>query len=92
MQTTPHQDPVATAAQQILDTGIRDLWYPVAPSWQVRNAPVGIIRLGESIVLWRDGAGKVHALEDRCPHRGMRLSFGFVRGDALNCLYHGWQQ
>ena len=29
--------------------------------------------------------------EDRCPHRGMRLSFGFVRGDALSCLYHGWE-
>ena len=21
----------------------------------------------------------------------MRLSFGFVRGEVLNCLYHGWQ-
>ena len=91
MQTTLQQDPVATAAQQILATGIRDLWYPVAPSWQVRNAPVGITRLGESIVLWRDGAGKVHALEDRCPHRGARLSLGWNLGERVACWYHGIQ-
>ena len=23
------------AAQHLLDTGLRNLWYPVAPSWQV---------------------------------------------------------
>ena len=43
------------------------------------------------IVLWRDEAGASHAWEDRCPHRGMRLSFGFVRGNHIACLYHGWQ-
>jgi len=32
-----------------------------------------------------------HVWEDRCPHRGMKLSFGFVRGDHIACLYHGWQ-
>lgn len=25
-----------------------------------------------------------------CPHRGMRLSLGFIRGDQVACLYHGW--
>ena len=32
-----------------------------------------------------------HVWEDRCPHRGMRLSMGFVRSDRIACLYHGWQ-
>lgn len=27
--------------------------------------------------------------EDRCPHRGMKMSFA-VRGDHIACLYHGW--
>ena len=31
--------------QRILDTGLRNLWHPVAPSWQVGNAPVGVTRL-----------------------------------------------
>lgn len=32
----------------------------------------------------------VQAWGNRCPHRGMRLSYGFVRGDSLACAYHGW--
>ena len=76
-------------ATHILNTGIRNLWYPVAPSWQVRNAPVGITRLGEQIVLWRGADGQVHALEDRCPHRGARLSLGWNLGDRIACWYHG---
>lgn len=76
-------------AQRILNTGIRNLWYPVVPSWQVGNAPIGITRLGEQIALWRDAQGQVHAIEDRCPHRGARLSLGWNLGDRLACWYHG---
>jgi nitrite reductase/ring-hydroxylating ferredoxin subunit len=46
---------------------------------------------GQERVVWRTDDGRVQVWEDRCPHRGMRLSFGFVRGNALNCLYHGWE-
>ena len=46
---------------------------------------------GRERVLWRAAGGRVQLWEDRCPHRGMRLSLGFVRGDGLNCLYHGWE-
>ncbi len=80
---------VETDAQHILATGLRDLWYPVAPSWQVRNAPIGITRLGENLVMWRDAKGSVHALEDRCPHRGARLSLGWNLGERVACWYHG---
>lgn len=46
---------------------------------------------GHELVIWRDAGGAAHVWEDRCPHRGMRLSFGFVRGDHIACLYHGWR-
>ena len=46
---------------------------------------------GTDLALWRSAAGDVHVWGDRCPHRGMRLSQGFVRGEALSCIYHGWQ-
>lgn len=42
------------------------------------------------IAYWRGEDGVVRAWHNRCPHRGMRLSFGFVRGDRLTCIYHGW--
>jgi phenylpropionate dioxygenase-like ring-hydroxylating dioxygenase large terminal subunit len=52
----------------------------VMPAW----TPAG------SIALWRSQSGRASASSDRCPHRGMRLSHGFVRGEALSCIYHGW--
>jgi nitrite reductase/ring-hydroxylating ferredoxin subunit len=45
---------------------------------------------GRPVVVWRGQDGTVRAWTDRCPHRGMRLSFGFVRDNALTCIYHGW--
>lgn len=72
-----------------LRQGLRDLWYPVAASWEVGSAPLGLTRLNEDIVLWRDRDGRLHAIEDRCPHRGARLSMGWNLGDRLACWYHG---
>lgn len=70
--------------------GLKNYWYPVLPSWALTgNAPMGITRLSENIVVWRDKEGTVHALEDRCPHRGARLSLGWNLGDRLACWYHG---
>ncbi|GAB6968177.1 hypothetical protein JCM25156A_22140 [Komagataeibacter kakiaceti JCM 25156] len=51
----------------------------------------GVVLAGRHLALWRDGAGEPHLWEDRCPHRGMRMSLGFVRGNDLACLYHGWR-
>jgi len=45
----------------------------------------------EDIALWRAASGQVHVWGDRCPHRGMRLSHGFVRAETLACIYHGWR-
>lgn len=44
----------------------------------------------QDLVVWRSKSGILSAWENRCPHRGMRLSHGFVRGEALACVYHGW--
>ncbi len=50
-----------------------------------------IIR-GTELAVWRDPDGAVHAWRNQCPHRGMRLSFGFVDGNGrLACRYHGWR-
>jgi nitrite reductase/ring-hydroxylating ferredoxin subunit len=68
------------------------MWIPIALS---RDIPEGVTRAvileGRELVIWRSESGVAQVWEDRCPHRGMRLSFGFVRGETLNCLYHGWQ-
>jgi nitrite reductase/ring-hydroxylating ferredoxin subunit len=67
-------------------------WSPVALSRDLpRGTACGVTVSGAALVLWRGTGGTVHAWEDRCPHRGMRLSFGFVRGDRIACIYHGWE-
>ncbi|UJW74798.1 Rieske (2Fe-2S) protein [Rhizobium sp. SL42] len=67
-------------------------WVPVALSTSIEPATSAGTRIdGVEYVVWRDDEGKPHVWEDRCPHRGMRLSFGFVRGDQIACLYHGWR-
>ncbi|OHV18969.1 Rieske (2Fe-2S) protein [Rhizobium sp. RMa-01] len=66
-------------------------WTPVALSRDLPAATVIPARTASgSIALWRSASGRISASADRCPHRGMRLSHGFVRGEALSCIYHGW--
>lgn len=65
--------------------------YPVGlsrdlPEKRVMRAHVD----GTDLAVWRSQSGSVQAWNNRCPHRGMALSHGFVRGDTLACLYHGW--
>ncbi|MFL0693871.1 MAG: Rieske 2Fe-2S domain-containing protein [Agrobacterium tumefaciens] len=68
------------------------LWIPVALSADIEaGTSAGTLVNGEERVVWRDEKGEIHVWEDRCPHRGMRMSFGFVRGDHIACLYHGWR-
>lgn len=89
MMTTASSARDEAAIDALVNRGVRNFWYPVAPSWMVHGAPTGMTRLGERIVVWRDGEGGVHALEDRCPHRGARLSLGWNLGDRIACWYHG---
>jgi phenylpropionate dioxygenase-like ring-hydroxylating dioxygenase large terminal subunit len=67
-----------------------DHWHPVLCSRALRDKPVGVRLHDQEIVLFRGEEGKIGALEDRCPHRRMRLSLGKVVDRRLQCLYHGW--
>jgi phenylpropionate dioxygenase-like ring-hydroxylating dioxygenase large terminal subunit len=66
-------------------------WYVVALSREVTNKPISVTLWQQAIALYRDSTAKVHALEDRCPHRQVKLSHGQVMGDELECAYHGWR-
>lgn len=42
------------------------------------------------IAVFRSSEGNLFALEDRCPHRGARLSEGLMYEDFIACRDHGW--
>lgn len=79
------------SADDILETGLRNNWYLVCRAGDIGRAPVKLTRLCEDIVLWRDEAGQVRAVEDYCPHRGAPLSLGSVVQGKITCAYHGLQ-
>ena len=60
---------------------IRNQWYVVLESQEVKAKPVGVTRMGEKLVFWRDGQGRVHCLFDKCCHRGAALSAGRCEGE-----------
>ena len=82
----------AGGRQDVRSLGINlNHWYVVARSAEVTNKPLGVTLWGEAIVLYRDADGRIQALEDRCPHRQVKLSEGEVTEGELECIYHGWR-
>ena len=77
-------------AESLLDRGLPGRWYVVAKSGDLPSGAVRAIKaLGRELVVWRGADGQAHCLEDRCPHRGARLSLGEVSDSDLACHYHG---
>ncbi len=70
---------------------IRNQWYVVLESAEVKNEPVGVTRMGEKLVFWRDGDRKICVAADRCPHRGVAFSAGKVSDGHLQCPFHGFE-
>lgn len=69
-----------------------DAWFPLERSVHVQGAQVVKAFLqGQEIALWRAASGTVQAWENRCPHRSVRLTLGFVVENTLVCRYHGWR-
>ena len=75
---------------QAAKAGFRGYWYPVCFSSQVGEKPRAVTLLGERLFVIRDN-GKVFGMKDRCPHRGVPLSYGNKQfPGTVSCVYHGW--
>ena len=48
---------------------IRNCWYVAAFAEDVERKILARTFLNEAVILWRTAAGRVIAMEDRCPHR-----------------------
>lgn len=74
---------------QALDGYVRNTWYPLTWSRDVDRTLRHHRILGEDLVVYRTESGKPVALQETCPHRLAPLSAGRLRGDAVECGYHG---
>jgi vanillate O-demethylase monooxygenase subunit len=68
---------------------VQNRWYPLTWSRDVGRSLIKRKIVGENLVLYRTLDGDVVALRDACPHRLAPLSFGKLKGDAIECGYHG---
>ena len=68
---------------------VRNAWYIAAWSNELDEGPIARKIMGEDLVIFRGGDGKAAALEDRCCHRGVKLSLGQPVEKGIMCGYHG---
>ncbi len=68
---------------------LRNAWYVAALEKEITAELYPTTLLKQDVVLYRNTAGDVVALEDSCPHRRLPLSMGRLVGDNVECGYHG---
>src|SRR5918999_4164273 len=71
---------------------MRQFWMAVHRSEDLAPGHAKPIRImSEDYTLYRGESGRAQVFDYRCPHRGALLHLGWVEGDAIRCLYHGWK-
>jgi 5,5'-dehydrodivanillate O-demethylase oxygenase subunit len=75
-----------------MGTLLRRFWQPVALARDVTHARAKPIRImGEDLTIYRGASGRAYLVAGRCAHRGTVLHPGWVEGETIRCVYHGWQ-
>ena len=69
-----------------------NFWYPMATSEELEaDKALKVRALGQDFVVFRDSEGQANCLSNTCTHRGGSLAGGKIKGDCIQCPYHGWQ-
>jgi nitrite reductase/ring-hydroxylating ferredoxin subunit len=67
-------------------------WYAVAWAKVLKPGQILPIQIWhEQMALYRDTQGQVQAVQDVCPHKGVAMHTGELKGDHIVCGYHGWE-
>ncbi|MEO3431338.1 aromatic ring-hydroxylating dioxygenase subunit alpha [Pelagibius sp. CAU 1746] len=70
-------------------TFVRNAWYVAGWSKNFGRQLTPLTIMDEDIVVYRTETGQAVALTDECPHKRLPLSRGRLKGDAVECGYHG---
>lgn len=69
---------------------LRRYWHPFMLASELGDLPVPVRLLGEDLVIFRDGSGRLGLLHRHCIHRGTSLEYGIIAERGIRCCYHGW--
>src|SRR5260370_40825283 len=78
--------------QKVRAAGLHpDYWYAIEYDRALkRGQPLDVEFWNRSIALFRDENNIVHAIENRCAHRQVKVALGEVKGWHLDSPYPGW--
>ncbi len=91
MNTAPNVPPSRFPTSEEVSLALRRCWQPVARLQDLEHGPQRVVLLGEALAVFLTESGEPAVVADRCAHRGASLSMGKVRGEGLQCPYHGWE-
>ena len=69
---------------------LRRYWMPIAITSELGVRPIRRRLLGEDLVVFRTGDGRIGVVEPQCAHRRADLAVGVCEATGLRCGYHGW--
>ena len=72
--------------------GFKNSWYPALFSAEVADNEVKGVTIASHDIALRRVKGRVHAIQDRCAHRGVKLSLRptCLTDETITCWYHGF--
>lgn len=71
---------------------ILNQWYLVCFEDEIKKGSLLKRKIvGQEIVVFKAESGKIGVLQDKCCHRNVHLSLGYVKGENIKCGYHGWE-
>jgi 5,5'-dehydrodivanillate O-demethylase oxygenase subunit len=81
-----------TSRDTLMGRLLRSFWQPIARSDSVApGAARGLKVMGEELTLYRGESGAAHLVGGRCAHRCTVLHTGWIQGEDIRCMYHGWK-
>jgi phthalate 4,5-dioxygenase len=93
MTTKDTEDMTRVGAGTVMGEFMRQYWIPAALASELKadGAPIRLLLLGEKLIAFRDTAGRVGVMDQRCPHRCASLFLGRNEENGIRCVYHGWK-
>jgi nitrite reductase (NADH) small subunit len=66
-------------------------WHPIGDITEIPLLGARCVKTPSmTIAVFRTDEHEVHAIENRCPHKGGPLSEGIVHGTSVTCPLHNW--